>query len=545
MQNINLSVQSKEKLFLFGFIFIMLLISSGGRIAGSDETGFFLETQSLIENFSFSIPDTIVGNGVYGKDGKYYLGAGLSYTIISIPFYVIGKTLNEMFSVPQHYQLLVLKAAFSLTNQFLGALIGVLLYLFSLKFNFSKKTALLITLIFLFTTNFYAYTKSSMREPLIILCLMAASYYYLAYKNEKKVSYLHYIGIWQLALIHTKILYLFFCLIFFLYFISLHIQCDKHKNFQNKLFSIFKSNEFRKHGIVFIFWLLISVLLYLLQNYLMFGSIFSTFYSKREITFSNPIFSGLYGLLLSSGKSIFLYAPVIIIVFWGIKKFYSSYKKETILFLTIVVLHLVIHAKYYAWAGDGSWGPRYVLPIIPFLILMSGFTIESILTQAGRLKKYLFYAICIIGLIIQIGGSAVYFGSYLRYIGEFPFQKEFTDPEFLYKSHYIPNFSPVTGHWELLVKSVEKHLNGDMKNFTITASPQRLPISGEDQKRIVYIIDFWFMYAYYAGINGFIIIFTLVLSVFITIVLGIKTFSVIKKPEPHAVNPNSGHCSSL
>ncbi len=97
----------------------------------------------------------------------------------------------------------------------------------------------------------------------------------------------------------------------------------------------------------------------------------------------------------------------------------------------------------------------------------------------------------------------------------------------------------------MLVKSVEKHLNGDMKNFTITASHQRLPISGEDQKRIVYIIDFWFMYAYYAGINGYIVFFTLMLSVLITILLGIKTFSVINKPDLHAVNPNSGHSSSV
>lgn len=200
---------------------------------------------------------------------------------------------------------------------------------------------------------------------------------------------------------------------------------------------------------------------------------------------------------------------------------------------------------FFAWAGDGSWGPRYLLPTVPFLILLTGFTIESVLNGGNRIKKILFYLLCMTGFLIQIGGNAVYFGSYLRHIGEYPYQREFSDPEFLYKSHYIPNYSPVTGHWELLFESIKKHVNGDMRNFTLQSTTHRLPVSAEDQKRIVSVIDFWFMYAYYAKINSFFIFAALIVLVSASVTLGVKSFSLINKPGPHAANSNTGNSPGL
>ncbi len=526
---------------LFLFFLSALFLNTGGRIAGSDETAFFLETQSLAEQFSLAIPDTIINNGAYGADGRYYLGAGIGYTLVSVPFYLIGKIAVTVFQFPDEYALLIVKFFFSLTNVFIGALTGVFFLRLVLLFGLRQKTAFLMALILLFTTNYFVYTKSSMREPLLCLLLILILYYLIKYKSERKSRYLHFTGILCVLLIHTKVTFAVIFPVCVLY--VMFVQADQVK--WSVIQNFFRNKEAKNSFFIISIWGAIALLLVFLYNYLIFGNIFSSGYSQRNQSFTNPLFAGLYGLLFSSGKSLFLYAPVTALVFFSIGRFYSRFKAETCFMIIVFGVITVIHAKFFAWAGDGSWGPRYLLPAVPFLILLTGFTVESVITGVNRIKLFLFYALCITGFLIQLGGSAVYFGSYLRHIGEYPYQREFSDPEFLYKSHYIPNYSPATGHWELLFESVKKHVNGDMKNFTLQDTGRRLPLSANDQKRIVYIIDFWFMYAYYTNINGFAILAALTVLITAGVFLGIKTFSLINKPRTHAPNTDIGNSPGL
>jgi hypothetical protein len=525
------TISIKKIFILFTFFFLIFCFTSGGRIASSDETAFFLETQSIVEHFTLAIPDSIINNGAYGPDGNYYFSVGLTYSILGIPFYLLGKAINYFFSIPPEYHTIILKGSYSLINQFICALLGVVFFMLNIRFNFSDKISFILTGALLFSTNLFPYAKSAIREPATTLCLIAIFYCLWMFKINRKLRWLHYTGMLLVGLIHLKISNILFIPVFVLYFVLIYDPSlfTTIKNIFKDIEIIIKNRYFWKDISPIFGWLIFGVLLVLLNNYWLWGNAFSNGYSHHNKPFSNPLLVGLYGLLFSSGKSLFLYAPITIIGFASLSAFSKLYRFEALTGVLIFLISLVIHAKLFCWAADGSWGPRYLIPVIPFLIMFIGIKIDKAFNVHNRISMWFTGFLILIGLIIQIGGLSVYLGSYHRYLGEYPYTTSFTDPEFLYKSHFIPNYSPVTGHWQLLLISAKKHWDGEMNDFRITGTANRLPLNKSDQTRLVYIIDFWFMYMYYAGVKIKWIVLLVIISALLVFLSGWKTVMCIWK----------------
>ena len=51
----------------------------------------------------------------------------------------------------------------------------------------------------------------------------------------------------------------------------------------------------------------------------------------------------------------------------------------------------------------------------------------------------------------QIGGVAIYFGAQMREAGDYPYTLPLGHPRFMSDSHFNPRFSPIAGHWRMLV----------------------------------------------------------------------------------------------
>lgn len=518
----------KPFLILFLFFLSVFILTAGGRIASSDETAFFLETQSLVEHGTWAIPDSIVSNGAYGKDGRFYVGGGIGYTILSVPFYTLGKLSIAILPIPEAYHVFILKGFFSLANQFVCALIGVLFFIFCRRVGYSSKLSFFLAAALLFSTNLFPYAKSSMREPLLTLCLLAASYSLYVFKTEKKPAFLHLTGFMVFYMLNTKITFLILLPILSLYFV---LNYDTHlfSPFRlSNLRTLFTKRIFWRDAFIPISWIVLSFIVMGIYNYLLFGGLFSSGYTNSP-PFNNPLWKGIYGLLFSPGKSFFLYAPLTLLFFWAASKWYRKYTREAIFFSLLFVSMLILHAKFSAWAGDGSWGPRYLIPVLPFCILPLGVLFQNSLEQTKKLYKFVALLLFGIGLLIQLGGLSVYFGSYLRFIDEYPYTRGFSDPQFLYKSRYEPEYSPVIGHWKLLGVSLQKHMNGEIGKFNIDDAHGRIPVS--DSSLLVNIIDYWFMYMSYAGINILWILFMLFVNLLAVIGLGYSVYRLFVKEE--------------
>lgn len=489
------SSQKKNASALFWMTTTVCLLFAGGRIASSDENVFFLETRSIVEHGTLAIPEGVVDNGVRGADGRYYVGAGIGYTLVSIPFYLLGKIITAFVAADSPYVILVLKGAFSLTNQILAGFLSVMIYGFARSMSFSKRTGFVLAVAVLFTTNIFPYTKSAMRDIAVALCVVGSFRALFEYRISGRKRNVHIAGAWLAWLLTLKISFVILIPCIMMYVVLFQIEPGRGLN---DVYSRIKESvrlQKRTIGILSL-WIFAGLVVVLTYQWIIFGNPFASGYSERDAaSFSTPLFVGLYGLLLSSGKSFFLYAPVTILSFVAVRRFRERFRAEFVFIVSLSVVMLIFHAKFFSWAADGSWGPRYLLPLIPLLVLPVGILLDQ------RLCRKWFIALAVLGGVIQLGGSAVYLGSYLRYIGEFPFTREFTDPEFMYKSHFVPNFSPVTGHWQLFFESLQKHGEGAMGHFQIGSGDARIPVADTDRTRLVYIIDFWFMYAYYAGLH--------------------------------------------
>jgi hypothetical protein len=105
-----------------------------------------------------------------------------------------------------------------------------------------------------------------------------------------------------------------------------------------------------------------SIVLAVFANYIRYHSVFDQGYAGGH--FSNPFLVGLYGMLFSSGKSIFLFSPPLLLGVWGWKQF--AHRAETAsdawLFLGICVAQILLYANWWDWSGDDSWGDRFLIP---------------------------------------------------------------------------------------------------------------------------------------------------------------------------------------
>ncbi len=498
----TISFSGKVKIYLFITVLTILLLISGGRLVSSDEVSMFLTVESIVSEGSLSIPIENAPNSTT-LNGKSYTWYEIGNIIAGIPLFIIGKITSIMIPLSEPYKYLMPRIAVSYTNVFIGAWIAVLFFTLCQKFEISVRISILMALILLFSTFLLPYFKMYLREPILTLCLISSILYlgtgsYQSLNNRSLLISGLFLGYGILTKLSFAvnlvpiIVYLFF------------------QN-QNEVFG-------KRLNRIFIF--LIPIILVgfagtMLYNYLRFGNPFNSGYAGGT-AFTTPIYVGLFGLVFSPGKGIIWFAPILFLLIPSLNFFKDNFKLETYLFLGLFIMNLLLSSMYVAWGGDGSWGPRYLAPYLPLLLLPIGLFID----RSTMIIKRTATVLAIVGVIVQFGGISIYAGAYLREIGEYPYQKGFDDPEFLYKAHFIPNYSPIIGHWRMFTRNLSEHLDGKLPSLQFSSQTinDRLPINQNEKLNLHRTIDFWFTYALYANVSPKIIITLLMISIIMCIV---------------------------
>jgi hypothetical protein len=85
----------------------------------------------------------------------------------------------------------------------------------------------------------------------------------------------------------------------------------------------------------------------------------------HEQRFSHSLLSGTYGLLLSPGRGIFIYVPMLLAAIAVVPRLRSRDRVLGILAITLLVARVLFFARWWSWYGGDVWGPRFLVPVLP------------------------------------------------------------------------------------------------------------------------------------------------------------------------------------
>jgi len=138
-----------------------------------------------------------------------------------------------------------------------------------------------------------------------------------------------------------------------------------------------------------------------LYNLARFGSPFDLGGWPRHPVWGNPLF-GVPGLLVSPGKGILWYSPVIVLQLWALR---ALWHKKPILAMTVIAMtasHFAFIASLSFYGGDWAWGPRYLVTTIPLLALGL-----PLLQLGSRARRWVAQMVVGLGLLVQLVGISM------------------------------------------------------------------------------------------------------------------------------------------
>ncbi len=161
---------------------------------------------------------------------------------------------------------------------------------------------------------------------------------------------------------------------------------------------------------------------------------------------SHAMFHALYGLLLSPGRSAFLYTPIALVGVLALPAWWARDRARADAVVVASLLALVGIARRADWHGEPGFGPSLVVPLLPFWVEAAA----AMLTR-GRAAKAWFAVAAASGLAVQLLGLAVDVNAWPRLMADVRaatgapgwFLSPAADTEF------IPQLSPLVGQYTL------------------------------------------------------------------------------------------------
>ena len=114
-----------------------------------------------------------------------------------------------------------------------------------------------------------------------------------------------------------------------------------------------------------------------------------------------PPWIGFRGLVFSPGKSLFIYSPFLILGLVSIPLFVRRHGWRGALYVVVPVLFIAIYSLKRVWDG-GGWGPRYMVPMLPFLAIVAA----PLLAAAWRHVPRLLVSFLLLAALVQVLGVA-------------------------------------------------------------------------------------------------------------------------------------------
>lgn len=472
--NINMT-NNRQKLLVFCFFLIVNFISSGGHLDMWDGVVTFMITESMALKHTAQLDPEIptissanatsrvhlmmsheIGHNKYVTGGysewlsksspveAVFTSRSLLLPTVAVPFYYLAHilSLNAVTIV-----------ALSV-NSLLISLTAFVIFCFSLDLYGSRRIAFALGVIFTGCSFILPYNNSLFPQPLQALCLITG-FFFLYKSRHDGHSFLCNLTRYgafndKQGLIYSGLAAFFFGMSIFASPISgLFIPAVV-------ISSIIYLRSNKK--LILCFFVVLSLLLVSVGvvNYMRFGSFTEFGYGGGFGAFSyNTGWTGLVGLWLSPGKSLILYFPLILLLPIALKFMYR-HDKSLVLFTIYIVIAIWLYfgtlepakeSRY--WSGAPAWGPRYMIPALPFFVILLGVLLkpfQSVKLKYLRSMKLILVVVCAVSFIINLPGILVWSEYGLFYA----WTKERLGNNAMEIVTWDSKYSPIVQHFKIL-----------------------------------------------------------------------------------------------
>ncbi|HMA33279.1 MAG TPA: hypothetical protein VKY74_02270, partial [Chloroflexia bacterium] len=393
---------------MFALICGLYLLTMSGHTYSPDEETMLATAESVGLRGTFALPASRSLVEVPGTGGHFYSQYGPGQPVAAVPWIWAGQGLSGLLRLGHPETGFVERAVLGSFNALVAAGLAALLLALACRLGTGRRGAGLLAGLLAFTTFLWPESRTFFAEPLTGLLLFGA-FAALAGGPRPLLA-----GLLATLTLAVKIQYL----------VALPALAGLAVWLAYSAWRAGDRSLARRRLGGFALGAILGALPLLLYNALAFGSPWTSGYHQSFAeTFTTPLLFGLNGLLLSPGKGLWLYAPAVVLGLAGFVPFARRYPVLALTAVGVVLPVTVLFALYRFWPGDGSWGPRYLLPLLPFLLL----PLVGLLPQAGgavpaagtrpagrRVLAGAVLGLGGLGLGVQLLGGLVNFDTYIN-----------------------------------------------------------------------------------------------------------------------------------
>ena len=439
---------------------LVYVATAGGMLATSDAVAMFAQADALVTRGELDVERQNSAEAWRGTNGRYYLPFGIAQPLYDVPFLVAGRMVSAHVGGGLGDPDAVPKAAVALANTIPSAIAVALGYLIAWRLSGHLRASLMAALALAFGTLVWPYAKFGFNAPLATAALTAGVYGIgiggLEGRRRLLIAGGAGLGLaWltrhELALaVAPAAVWLWWRV--------------RHRPDRVALMSL----AFAGVAIAAVVWMTL--------NALHFGHPLWTGHQPAMT------FRGAPAFLLSPSGALLLYAPAALAVFALVP---HLLRKEPLPWLMTGVLLVLIafYASLDDWLGTRSYGPRYLVPMLPLCVAPLALWWSTVRRPGLRAALA---ALIAISIAVQVPGVLVDFSTAGIAAGQ--------PPQIVRRDDWT--WTPIWLNARFAADAVPANVH-----YLLGTEPVPPPEPGDSlTERLSFSLNFWWLYLFYLGV---------------------------------------------
>jgi hypothetical protein len=346
-----------------------------------------------------------------GRDGRPQAPWGIGQSLIMLPADIAASSVVS--SLPE-----------TLANKLRPALVGYLTFplvsaaavafgvLVLRRLGFSEGQSIAGGIALFFCTSLFPYTQIHQENSCALLLILISFYGVLSWLKTGTGPYLMMTGAalgLSILMRLTAVLDLGAVVAFAVILALVEARDAKH-SYRSII------ADFGKYVLPF---LVVAFAIDRIYQFDRFGTWTDTYLDRRELQqlilhpgtpanwpWINPFWDGVYLLLLSPKRSIFLFDPLLLVTFWMMLRYWRYIYLPVRTFVIIAVLllgaYVSFYAKFYPPGGAFSWGSRFTTTPVILISMVAVPLLLAMWTRLSPFEKALAIVVIVLATIVQL-----------------------------------------------------------------------------------------------------------------------------------------------